>query len=264
MQQQVMESLSNKKADMKNTVQKWNSEKEANESAIAQMRANKEARKKEMEEMEKMKAKMLAEQEQEQSELQVDTLPEDTPKKEEKKDEKPADTNHAFKSKEQVELEEALSERVRPLAIGALDSDQLKERVQEYWKTYSSLKKEKEELGMRFSEQDQEIKDAQERLAEIVMEKQAKKGVDMVRLALGPGGKPSKHPPKKQMYSKHINQAKGARNFEDRKDMYDEGVDEIRPKLLASVWQAKFSAWMDDEAAGSYLDGEKEEDALAI
>ena len=102
MQQQVMESLSNKKADMKNTVQKWNSEKEANESAIAQMRANKEARKKEMEEMEKMKAKMLAEQEQEQSELQVETLPEDTPKKVEKKEEKTADTNHAFKSKEQV------------------------------------------------------------------------------------------------------------------------------------------------------------------
>merc|ERR1712107_611399 len=51
----------------------------------------------------------------------------------------------------------------------------------------------------RFEEQSHEIKEAQEKMAEIVLAKQAKKGVDMERLALGPGGKPSKHPPKKQM-----------------------------------------------------------------
>ena len=40
------------------------------------------------------------------------------------------------------------------------------------------------------------------------------------------------------------------RSYEERKDMYDEGVDQVRPKMLESVWQAKFSAWMNDDKAG--------------
>ena len=92
---QVMDSLNNQKEHMKQSVKKWNSEKSANEeyiaqvkrlkkwiqktlpyakinpkgkkwifeNTLAQMRANKEARKREMEEMERMKAQMLEEEE---------------------------------------------------------------------------------------------------------------------------------------------------------------------------------------------------------
>ena len=92
---QVMDSLNNQKEHMKQSVKKWNSEKSANEeyiaqvkrlkkwiqktlpyakinpkgkkwifeNTLAQMRANKEARKREMEEMERMKAQLLEEEE---------------------------------------------------------------------------------------------------------------------------------------------------------------------------------------------------------
>ena len=99
-------------------------------------------------------------------------------------------------------MEEALAQRVRPLNLEGMDSDQLKERMHEYWKAFTSIKKEKaslearsepviplmDQLVPRFEEQNHEIKAAQEALAEIVLAKQAKKGIDMERLALGPGG----------------------------------------------------------------------------
>jgi hypothetical protein len=107
-------------------------------------------------------------------------------------------------------MEEALAQRVRPLQLEGMEVDALKERVQEYWKAYSGLKKEKVELQIRqsgktrryikvtflcrFQEQDNEIKEAQEKLAEVYLEKQAKKGVDMERLALGPGGGEGREP----------------------------------------------------------------------
>merc|ERR1719420_2372643 len=133
--------------------------------------------------------------------------------------------------KKQLEMEEALAQRIRPLNLEGMDSDQLKNRLQEYWKAYSSLKSEKAQLAKRFEEQSHEIKEAQEKLSEIVLAKQAKKGVDMERLALGPGGKPSKHPPKKQMVSKYAKAGKGDRSYDERKDMYDVGVDLVRPKM---------------------------------
>merc|ERR1712004_419073 len=96
---------------------------------------------------------------------------------------------------------------------------------------------EKAQLERRFEEQSHEIKEAQE------------------RMALGPGGKPSKHPPKKQMVSKYAKAGKGDRSYDERKDMYEAGVDLVRPKMLENVWQAKFSAWMEDDNVGRYLDG---------
>merc|ERR1719479_858666 len=112
------------------------------------------------------------------------------------------------------------------------------------------------------SKEQLEIKEAQEKLSEIVLAKQAKKGVDMERLALGPGGKASKHPPKKQMVSKYAKAGKGDRSYDERKDMYNVGVDLVRPKMLENVWQAKFSAWMEDDNVGRYLDGNKVEEEM--
>merc|ERR1719278_1484010 len=172
-----------------------------------------------------------------------------------KKVEAVVDPVQGNKSKEQLEMEEALAQRIRPLNLEGMDSDQLKDRLQEYWRAFSSLKSEKAQLEKRFEEQSHEIKEAQEKLSEIVLAKQAKKGVDMERLALGPGGKPSKHPPKKQMVSKYAKAGKGDRSYDERKDMYEAGVDLIRPKMLENVWQAKFSAWMEDDNVGRYLDG---------
>merc|ERR1719312_1861331 len=77
-----------------------------------------EARKREMEEMERMKAQLLEEEE-------VEVV---------------LDPFQGNKSKEQLEMEEALAQRIRPLSLEGMDTDQLKDRLQEYWKAYSSLK----------------------------------------------------------------------------------------------------------------------------
>ena len=101
MQAQIMDALNHKKADLKNSVQKWQSEKEANNEYITQMRANKEKRKQEMEEMEKLKAELLAAEEE--AERNAEVLVDDKPKPVEKKKEDVAVvTNGHFKSKEQV------------------------------------------------------------------------------------------------------------------------------------------------------------------
>merc|ERR1712192_188331 len=164
---------------MKQSVKKWNSEKSANEEYIAQMRANKEARKKEMEEMERMKAQLLEEEEEEDAAAAAMMNPDAAA--EVKKVEAVVDPVQGNKSKEQLEMEEALVQRIRPLILEGMDTEQLKDRMQEYWKAYSSLKSEKAQLGKRFEEQSHEIKEAQEKMSEIVLAKQAKKGVDMER-----------------------------------------------------------------------------------
>merc|ERR1712226_401591 len=84
--------------------------------------------------------------------------------------------------------EAALLERVRPLKdVEKMDKSQLEERAKEYWKTITSIIAEKKELSKRLQEQDQQITEVQERLAAFMLTKQSKKGVDMERLALGPG-----------------------------------------------------------------------------
>jgi len=256
LQEQVMQTLKHKKAGMKMSVEKWKSEKEANEEAIEQMRANKAARKKEMEELERLKKALQEEEEEEQN----GGLPDDLADEKQKVD-VVFNRQMSFKSKEQVEMEAALAERVRPLNVIELekmDKVQLEDRAKEYWKAIQSINMEKKELSKRLEEQDHQIKDAVQRLAEVMAAKQAKKGVDMERLALGPGGKTSKHPPKKQLTSKFDNR-KGNRTYEERKDMYDQGVANVRPKMLVNVWQAKFKAWMEDDQALSFLDGVKKE-----
>ena len=83
-----------------------------------------------------------------------------------------------------------------------------------------------------------------EKLNEILDARAAKKGqIDMHKFY--PGQKKTAHPPKMQIFSKYDNR-KGTRSYDERKEMYDEGIDVVRPKMLASVWAEKFSAWLSE------------------
>merc|ERR1712107_599078 len=67
-----------------------------------------------------------------------------------KKPDAPVDpAGQGNKSKEQLEMEEALAQRIRPLNLEGMDTDQLRDRVQEYWRAYTSLKGEKAQLERR-------------------------------------------------------------------------------------------------------------------
>merc|ERR1711941_75769 len=82
-----------------------------------------------------------------------------------------------------------------------------------------------------------------DKINEILDARAAKKGqIDMHKFY---PGKKSSHPPKMQIFSKYDNR-KGTRSYDERKEMYDEGIDVVRPKMLASVWAEKFSAWLSE------------------
>merc|ERR1711997_1311522 len=102
----------------------------------------------EMEEMERMKAQLLEEEEEE--DAAAAAMMNSDKAAEVKKVEVVVDPVQANKSKEQIEMEEALAQRIRPLTVEGMDTDQLKDRLQEYWRAYSSLKSEKKQLEKRF------------------------------------------------------------------------------------------------------------------
>merc|ERR1712226_617119 len=118
----------------------------------------------------------------------------------------------------------------------------------------------KKELSKWLQEQDQQIKEVQERLAAFMLAKQSKKGVDMERLALGPGGKASKHPPKKQMTSKFENR-KGNRTYEEEGDVR-RGGRTGPPQDAGQCLAGQVQRLMEDDDACSFLDGVKKEDEL--
>merc|ERR1719310_956079 len=96
--------------------------------------------------------------------------------------------------------------------------------------------------GQKMVEQDGNIKALREKLNEILDARAAKKGqIDMHKFY--PGQKKTAHPPKMQIFSKYDNR-KGTRSYDERKEMYDEGTDVIRPQMLTSMWEEKFNAWM--------------------
>jgi len=230
---------------MRESLQKWNSEREKNEAYIEKMKRAKEERKREIE---ADHAALLAMKEEEEAEaaraeeekLKIDEV--DGEKKEvaqEPKKQNFADQKK-FKTKEEQEYHEALTSVIKPFDVKSLDAEQLKKKITELYDIFTNIINDKLNLNKRLMEQDHEIKDLQEKLAEFLDAKAAKKsGIDMEKFY--PGKK--SHPPKMTIFSKYDNR-KGARTYEDRKDMYDVGTDVVRPKMLVSVWEEKFNAWM--------------------
>merc|ERR1712091_342036 len=69
------------------------------------------------------------------------------------------------KSKEQVEEEMkiSLSIRIKPLALGEMDSDELKNKANQIWSTILSLETDKYDYEQRQLDQDYEFKELAER-----------------------------------------------------------------------------------------------------
>ena len=127
-----------------------------------------------------------------------------------------------------------------------MDADQLKKKVAELYDIFANLINDKINLNKKMVEQDCISRDLKEKLSSILDEKASKKGgVDMEKFY--PGKK--SHPAKLTIFSKYAKKEKGARSYDDRKDMYDEGTDVVRPKILVNVWEEKFNAWMNSAPA---------------
>jgi len=236
-----------KKEEMRQSLNKWNAEREKNEEYIEQLRRRKEERKREIEAEQARILSMKEEDEEEAAKAEEDLLKIDDSGKDNPDGKSKQKANFAdqkkFKTKEEREYYEALTTLIKPFDVKTMDTEQLKSKVAELYDIFTNLINDKINLNKQMVDQDRNIKDLKEKLTMILDERASKKGgIDMEKFY--PGKK--NHPAKLTIFSKYDNR-KGTRTYDDRKEMYDVGTDVVRPKMLVDMWQEKFNAWMNSD-----------------
>merc|ERR1711963_1286378 len=141
------------------------------------------------------------------------------------------------KTKEQLneEMKMALSIKIKPLDLDALDSDELKHKAEELFNIIVQLETDKYDYEQRKVTQDYELKELKERQKVQLRQKALKKGLDPEALT-------GKHPPKIRMYSKYDRRT-DTRTYEDRKKLYEGGWEVIRAEHLQAAWKEKYDDW---------------------
>ena len=138
------------------------------------------------------------------------------------------------KTKEQLEEEKkiALSIRIKPLELEALDSDELKTKVEDLFKTIIQLETDKYDYEQRKLTQELDLKELKERQKAQLRAKALKKGLDPEALT-------GKYPPKIRMYSKYERRT-DTRSYDDRKKLYEGGWEVVRSEHLEAAWKEKY------------------------
>jgi len=239
-------------AAMRQSLMKWNSERAKNQEDIEELKRRKEERKREIEAEQALLLSMKEEDEAEaaraeEEQLKIEEMGGDQVDNKRKEDKPKANfaDQKKFKTKEEREYYEALTALIKPFDVKTMDEDQLKKKITELYDIFANLINDKINLNKRMVEQDRTARELKEKLAVFLDEKASKKsGIDMEKFY--PGKK--SHPAKLTIFSKYDNR-KGARTYDDRKEMYDVGTDVVRPKMLANVWEEKFNAWMNSAPA---------------
>merc|ERR1712183_277773 len=141
------------------------------------------------------------------------------------------------KTKEQLEEEKkiALSIRIKPLELEALDSDELKAKANELFNIIVSLETDKYDYEQRKLSQELDMKELKEKQKAQLRQKALKKGLDPEALV-------GKYPPMIRMYSKYERRT-DTRTYDDRKKLYEGGWEVIRAESLDAIWKEKFEEW---------------------
>jgi len=141
------------------------------------------------------------------------------------------------KTKEQLEEEKkiALSIKIKPLELEAMDSDEMKSKAEELFKIIVQLETDRYDYEQRKLTQELDLKELKERQKAQLRAKALKKGLD-------PESFTGKYPPKIRMYSKYERRT-DTRSYDDRKKMYEGGWEVVRAEHLESVWKEKYDEW---------------------
>ena len=141
------------------------------------------------------------------------------------------------KTKEQLEEEKkiALSIRIKPLELEAMDSDEMKAKAEDLFKTIVQLETDKYDYEQRKLTQELDLKELKERQKAQLRAKALKKGLDPEALT-------GKYPPKIRMYSKYERRT-DTRSYDDRKKMYEGGWEVVRAEHLEASWKEKHDEW---------------------
>merc|ERR1712032_1206425 len=272
---------------LKEYISEWRKTREAEEDELAKLK-EKQAKRKEIraeqekklnaakkEEEEKMK-KEEADRKAKEAEEKKKRLEEAEAKRQEMLDAQKADANEKKKSvaggpgndarkelsktKEQLEEEKkiALSIRIKPLELEAMDSDEMKTKAEDLFKTIVQLETDKYDYEQRKLTQELDLKELKERQKAQLRAKALKKGLDPEALT-------GKYPPKIRMYSKYERRT-DTRSYDDRKKMYEGGWEVVRAEHLEASWKEKHDEWFGErpgKKAGAPETPEGEEEAEA-
>merc|ERR1712110_1102367 len=141
------------------------------------------------------------------------------------------------KTKEQLEEEKkiALSIRIKPLQLDAMDTDDLKAKATELFNIVIQLETDKYDYEQKKVNQERDLQELKERQKAQLRQKALKKGLDPEALV-------GKYPPPIRMYSKYERRT-DTRTYEDRKKLYEGGWEVIRAESLDAIWKEKYDEW---------------------
>merc|ERR1712079_716535 len=231
-----------KKAELNNSLKEyiaeWRKTREAEEEELTKLK-EKQAKRKEIRAEEKKKK--LEEAEAERQKMLEAQKAQKADAADKKKSVAGGPGNDArkelSKTKEQLEEEKkiALSIRIKPLALEEMDSDELKAKAEELFKTIIQMETDKYDYEQRKLTQELDLKELKERQKAQLRAKALKKGLDPEALV-------GKSPPKIRMYSKYERRT-DTRSYDDRKKLYEGGWEVVRAEHLQACWKEKYDEW---------------------
>jgi len=141
------------------------------------------------------------------------------------------------KTKEQLEEEKkiALSIRIKPIDLAAMDSDEIKAKAGELFNIIIQLETDKYDYEQKRITQERDLQELKERQKAQLRQKALKKGLDPEALV-------GKYPPMIRMYSKYERRT-DTRTYDDRKKLYEGGWEVIRAESLDASWKEKYDEW---------------------
>merc|ERR1712212_101306 len=228
-------------ATLKEYISEWRATREKEEEELKKLK-EKQAKRKEIraEQEAEEKKKRLEEAEAKRQEM-LDAQKADKAGSAAKKSTAGTEGNDArkemTKTKEQLEEEKkiALSIRIKPLQLDAMDTDDLKAKATELFNIVIQLETDKYDYEQKRVNQERDMKELKERQKAQLRQKALKKGLDPEALV-------GKYPPMIRMYSKYERRT-DTRTYEDRKKLYEGGWEVIRAESLDAIWKEKFEEW---------------------
>merc|ERR1712215_553066 len=229
---------------LKEYIHQWRDERKKEEEELKRLKEKQAKRKEIRAEQEKAMAKKkkdeedkLRKEEAEKKAIEAEAKKKQMEEAEIKRQEMLDAHKELAKSKEQVEEEckISLNIRIKPLPLNEMDSDELRNKVNQIWNTIVELETDKYDYEQRHMDQDYEFKELKERQKLQQRNKAIKKGLD-------PESFTGAHPPKIHMFSKYERQV-DSRTYVERKKLYEGGTEVMRSELIEAAWKEKLAEW---------------------
>merc|ERR1711945_70098 len=216
---------------LKEYISEWRKTREKEEDELSKLK-EKQAKRKEIRlEQEKKLNQAKREEEEKMKKEEAERKAKEAEEKKKRLEEAEAKRQELLEEEKKI----ALSIRIKPLELEAMDSDEIKAKAEELFKIIIQLETDKYDYEQRKLTQELDLKELKESQKAQLRAKALKKGLDPEALT-------GKYPPKIRMYSKYERRT-DTRSYDDRKKMYEGGWEVVRAEHLEGVWKEKYDEW---------------------